>query len=114
MHRLVVQLTTVDPEKVAAALTVSLTASASGASVHLWLSGPASMFAVPGREPAFDLPYAPALDDALDGVDSVAVCSQCAARRGLTDADLRPGAAIAGATSLVESLLTDGTQALTY
>lgn len=114
MHRLVVQLTTDDPEKVAAALTVSLTAAASGAQVHLWLSGPASLFAVPGREPAYDLPHAPALESALNSVDSVAVCSQCAARRGLTPADLRPGAVIAGATSLVESLLTDGTQAVTY
>jgi predicted peroxiredoxin len=114
MNRLVVQLTTDDPETVAAALTVSMTASASGAVVHLWLSGPASMFAVPGREPAFDLAHAPALDAALDGLDWVAVCSQCAARRGLTSSDLRPGVVVAGATSLVESLLTDGTQALTY
>lgn len=114
MDRLVVQLTTDDPEKVAAALTVSLTAAASGASVHLWLSGPASMFAVLGREPAFDLSHAPDITMAMDTVDFLAVCSQCAARRGLTPADLRPGAVIAGATTLVEALLTDGTQALTY
>jgi predicted peroxiredoxin len=114
LDRLVVQLTTDDPEKVAAALTVCLTAVASGARVHLWLSGPGSMFAVPGREPAFDLDHAPGLHAALDSVDFLAVCSQCAARRGLTADDLRPGAVIAGATTLVEALLTDGTQALTY
>lgn len=114
MDRLVVQLTTDDPEKVAAALTVCLTAVATGANVRLWLSGPASMFAVPGREPAFDLTHAPELHAALDSVHTLAVCSQCAARRGLTSADLRPNAVIAGATTLVEALLTDGTQALTY
>lgn len=114
MDRLVVQLTTDDPERVAAALTVAMTAAASGAAVHLWLSGPASLFAVPGREPAYSLAHAPGLQQALDSVDSVAVCAQCAARRELRAEDLRVGAVIAGATTLVEMLLADGTQALTY
>jgi predicted peroxiredoxin len=111
---LVVQLTTDDPEQVAAALTVGMTAVAAGAQVALWLSGPAAMLAVPGREPAYDLPHAPNLDLALDSIGAVSVCSQCAARRGLTDEDLRPGAMIAGATTLVEALLADGAQAVTY
>lgn len=114
MDRLVIQLGTDDQERVAAALTVAMTATAAGATVHLWLSGPASLFAVPGREPVYDLPLAPDLDQALQAVSSVSVCSQCAARRGLQPADLRTDAKIAGATSLVETLLTDGTQALTY
>ncbi len=114
MDRLVIQLGSDEPERVAAALTVGMTAVAAGAVVHLWLSGPASLLAVPGREPAYDLAHAPALASALDSMDSVTVCSQCAARRGLDLADLRPGAVIAGATTLVEALLTDGTQALTY
>jgi predicted peroxiredoxin len=114
VRRLVVQLTTDDPEQVAAALTVGMTAAAAGADVALWLSGPASMFAVAGREPAYDLPHAPALEEALETIGTVSVCSQCAARRGLTDDDLRPGAAIAGATTLVEALLADGAQAVTY
>jgi predicted peroxiredoxin len=114
VRRLVIQLTTDAPEQVAAALTVGMTAAAAGAEVAMWLSGPASLFAVPGREPAYDLPHAPALDAALDAMGSLSVCSQCAARRGLTDADLRPGAAIAGAATLVEALLADGAQAVTY
>jgi predicted peroxiredoxin len=114
MSRLVVQLTTDEPETMAAALTVAATAAASGAHVDLWLSGPASMLAVVGRQPPLDLEFAPAPDDVLTAVSSVAVCSQCAARRGLNTEDLRPGAVIAGATTLVESLLTEGTQALTY
>lgn len=111
---LVVQLTTDEPEKIAAGLTVSLAAGAAGARVDLWLSGPATLLAVPGREPAYDLEFAPDLAAALDSVDSVSVCSQCAARRGLTDGDLRPGARIAGAATLVESLLTADAQAVTY
>lgn len=111
---LVVQLTTDDPEKVAAALTVAMTAAAAGAQVSLWLSGPATSFAVPGSEPPYDLAFAPDLEEALTTVGAVLVCSQCAARRGLTPQDLRPGAAIAGATTLVESLLAEDVQAVTY
>lgn len=114
MRPLVVQLTTDDQEKVAAALTVAMTAAVAGAHVELWLSGPATMFAVPGDEPRYDLDYAPDLDSALSSVAQVNVCSQCAARRGLTAGHLRPGAGIAGAASLVESLLADGTQAVVY
>lgn len=114
MQRLVVQLTTDDPEKVAAAMTVSMTAAASGADVRLWLSGPATLLAVPGREPNVHLAHAPDPHQAMDLVAGVAVCSQCAARRGLQDQDLRPGAVIAGAATLVEALLADGTQAITY
>ncbi len=111
---LVVQLTTDDQEKVALALTVAMTAAASGAHVALWLSGPATMFAVPGQEPEYDLEFAPDLDTALKSVAEIHVCSQCAARRGLTAGHLRPSADIAGAATLVESLLATGTQAVVY
>ncbi len=114
MDRLVVQLTTDEPEKVAAALTVCLAAVSSGAEVSLWLSGPATLLAVARHCPAFDLDYAPDLDQGLDSVTTLRVCSQCAARRGLQDVDLRPGARIGGAMELVEALLTDGTAAVTY
>ena len=112
--RLLIQLTTDDPERVAIALTVGMTAASAGVPVELWLSGPATMFAVPGQQPALDLEFAPDLNDALDSVGPVKVCSQCAARRGLSEDDLRLGARIAGAAALVESLLTPGTQAVTY
>ena len=42
------------------------------------------------------------------------VCTQCAARRDLTAADLVAGATIAGAASFVEAVLTEGVQALVY
>jgi predicted peroxiredoxin len=44
----------------------------------------------------------------------VLVCTQCAARRGLTADDLLPGVRIAGAAGFVEMVLVDGTQALVY
>lgn len=112
--RLVVHLTTDEPEKTATALTVAMTAAAGGATVDLWLSGPATMFAVVDREPQLDLELAPDPRQALALVSSVSVCSQCASRRGLSDDDLHAGAHIAGATSLVELLLADGTQVVTY
>ena len=56
--RLVVHLTTDEPEKTATALTVAMTAAAGGATVDLWLSGPATMFAVVDREPQLDLELA--------------------------------------------------------
>lgn len=114
MRRLVTQITGDDPERVATALTVAVAAAAAGYPVHLWLSGPAAMIAVPGQEPAYDLEHAPDRDEALDAMMSVSVCSQCAQRRGLSEDDLRAGVKIAGATTLVEMLMADGTQALTY
>ena len=42
------------------------------------------------------------------------VCTQCAARRELTAADLLDGATIAGAASFVEAVLAEGVQALVY
>ena len=114
MRRLVTQLTGDDPETVATALTVAMTAAATGFPVHLWLSGPAVLIAVPGQEPAYDLQNAPDRDEALDAMMSVSVCSPCAERRGLSQDDLREGVKIAGAASLVEMLMADGTQSLTY
>ena len=42
------------------------------------------------------------------------MCTQCAARREIAEADLLPGARIAGAASFVEEALAPGTQALVY
>lgn len=114
MRRLVVQITDDDPERVATALTIAMSAAASGFPVHLWLSGPASLIASRDRRPEYDVDLAPDRDEVLDAVMTVSVCSQCAQRRGLSDDDLRDGAKIAGAASLVEMLMADGTQALTY
>ena len=42
------------------------------------------------------------------------VCSQCAARRGIGEGDLREGVRIAGAAVFAEQVLGDGVQALVY
>jgi hypothetical protein len=42
------------------------------------------------------------------------VCTQCAARRELGEADLVAGAVIRGSASFVEEILADGAQALVY
>ena len=44
----------------------------------------------------------------------VTLCTQCAARRDITAADVLPGVRIAGAAAFVEECLADGAQALVY
>lgn len=99
------------------AFTVAATAVASGAEVSLWLAGEASWFAVPGETKKFSLPHAAPLHDLLESVlagGRVTLCSQCAARRQLTEEDLVPGIRIAGAPAFVEEVLAEGVQALVY
>jgi predicted peroxiredoxin len=106
-----------DPERCNQAFTVASAAVASGAGVSLWLTGEAAWFAVPGRAEAFTLPHAAPLADllriVLDG-GTVTLCTQCAARRGLTTDDVLDGIRIAGAAVFVEEALAEGAQALVY
>ena len=105
------------PEKLSQAFTVAATAVASGAVVSLWLTGESTWLAVPGRAEEFSLPHAARLADLRDAVladGRVTVCSQCAARRNLTEADLLPGTQIRGAAAFVEEVLQQGAQALVY
>lgn len=106
-----------DAERCNQAFTVASAAVASGARVSLWLTGEAAWFGVPGRAEEFQLDLAGSLADARDLVlehGELIVCSQCAARRGIVEADLVPGARIAGAASFAEAVLADGVQALVY
>jgi predicted peroxiredoxin len=117
--RLVVKVTcgTDDPERANQGFTVASAATAAGASVSLWLTGEAAWFAVPGRAEELSLPHAtplPELLDALLGAGTVTLCTQCAARRSLTEQDIVPGIRIAGAAVFVEEVLTEGAQALVY
>ena len=45
---------------------------------------------------------------------TITVCSQCAGRRSLTEADLVAGVRIAGAAVFTEEVLQDDVQALVY
>lgn len=104
-------------ERLNQALTVAATAVASGADVSLWLTGEASYLATPGWADSFALDGATPMADLLAAVlgsGRVTVCSQCAARRDLTEADLVPGIRVAGAAVFTEEVLQDGAQALVY
>jgi predicted peroxiredoxin len=106
-----------DPERCNQAFTVAATAAAAGADVGLWLTGEAAWFAVPGKAEEFSLPLAAPLADLRDAILSggqVTLCTQCAARRGITEADVLDGVRIAGAAVFAEEILEDGVQALVY
>jgi predicted peroxiredoxin len=106
-----------DPERCNQAFTVAATAAASGIPVSLWLTGEAAWFALPGRAGEFSLPEAAPLADLFSGVLSagtVTLCTQCAARRGITEDDVIDGIRISGATTFVAEITTGGAQALVY
>lgn len=117
MRPLVVKLTAGDdgPERCLQGLTVASVAAASGATVSVWLTGESVWLATPGRDLALpESPPASTLLSAVIAEGTVTVCTQCAARRGLVQADLLPGVRIAGAASFVAESLEDGVQALVY
>ncbi|MBD0293545.1 MAG: DsrE family protein [Jiangellaceae bacterium] len=118
-NRLVVKATAgLDaPERCSQAFTVAATALAAGTEVSLWLTGESSWFALPGRAAEFELPHAAPLPDLLTALlagGQVTLCTQCAARRQISEADVLSGIRIAGAATFVEEALADGTQALVY
>ena len=119
MKRLVVKVTcgADAPERCAQGFTVASVAVASGTEVSLWLTGEAAWFAVPGRAEEFVLPHSAPLASLRDAVlagGTVTLCSQCAQRRELTEADLLPGVRLAGAAAFVDEVLADDVQALVY
>ncbi len=106
-----------DAERCNQGLTVAATAVAAGLEVSLWLTGDAVWFAVAGRSPDLGLEHAAPAGDLLEAVrvgGRVTVCTQCARRREVTEADLLPDVRIAGAAAFVEEALADGVQALVY
>lgn len=106
-----------DAERCNQAFTVATAAIISGAEVSLWLTGEAAWFGVPGRAEEFELDLAASLAEARDlvaGSGDLVVCAQCAARRGITEAELVDGARIAGAAAFTEAILADGVQAIVY
>lgn len=116
MRALVVKVTAGEeaPERCLQGLTVASVAAVSGADTSLWLTGDAVWLATTERDVV--LPESPPASELLAAVlalGRVTVCTQCVARRGLTEADLLPGVLIAGAASFVAEALSDA-QALVY
>ncbi len=105
------------PERCSQAFTVAAVAVASGVEVSLWLTGESAWFALPGRAAEFELPHAAPLPDLIDAIlagGQVTLCTQCAARREITEADVLDGVRIAGAQVFVREIMADGVQALVY
>jgi predicted peroxiredoxin len=99
------------------AFTVAAAACAAGVSVQLWLTGEAAWFALPGRAADLVLDHATPLPDLLEMIltaGTVIVCTQCAARRELSQDQLVDGAVIKGAAVFVEEVMAPGAQALVY
>jgi predicted peroxiredoxin len=106
-----------DPERANQGFTVASLGVAAGAEVSLWLSGESVWTAVADRPDPFTLEHAASPRELVGIVragGTVTVCSQCATRRGIVEADLDQGARIAGAAVFVEEALRDGVQALVY
>jgi predicted peroxiredoxin len=104
-------------ERANQAWTVAAMGVAAGAHVSVWLTGEAVWFAVPGRQPDLELPYATPVLELVETVrlgGAITVCTQCAARRELVEGDLVESATIQGAASFVEAALADNVQALVY
>lgn len=105
------------PEALMQAFTVAATAAASGMPVSLWLTGDASLLGVAGADDV-ELPHSPPLSalraTVLDAGGTLTVCTQCAQRRGITEADLIPGARIAGAAAFVAEAMAPDATALVY
>ena len=105
------------PERCNQAFTVAAAAVASGLPVSLWLTGESAWYGLPGRAADFELPHATPLADLLEVVlaaGTVTVCTQCAARRDITEKDVIEGVRIAGAQVFVQEALAEETQALVY
>src|SRR5580704_7872824 len=96
-----------EPERSGQALNVAAAALASGVTVSLWLTGESAWFALPGRAAEVVLDHSPPFEDLLASVlagGQVTLCTQCAARRGITEADLIDGVRIAGAVTFVAAV----------
>ncbi|MBP0460138.1 DsrE family protein [Streptomyces montanisoli] len=105
------------PERCSQAFTVAAVAAASGVEVSLWLTGESAWFALPGRAAEFELPHAAPLQDLLESVTAsgtITLCTQCAARRDITEADVLEGVRIAGAQVFVSEVMADDARSLVY
>ncbi len=103
-------------EALVQAFTVAATAAASGIEVSMWLTGEASLFALPGTEDV-KLPHGAPLSqlrDAIMASGTLTLCTQCAQRRDISPADVIDGVRIAGAATFVEESLAAGSTVLVY
>jgi predicted peroxiredoxin len=106
-----------DAERCNQAFNVAATALASGVPVSLWLTGEATWLALPGHAEKVRLAYATPLDELLEAIlagGTVTVCTQCAARREISEDHLIEKIRIAGATTFVAEVMAEGAKPLVY
>jgi predicted peroxiredoxin len=105
------------PERAMQGFTVAATAVAAGVPISVWLTGDATWFALPGRAAELELPHSAPLLDLVEAIlagGSMTVCTQCAARRGISAEDVLPGVRIAGAATFLDEIMANGVQAVVY
>lgn len=106
-----------DPERLSGALSVASSAITTGLDVSLWLTSEASWFALPGRVDELSLAHSPDLGELFQLIvdnGRVTLCTQCAARRGITEDEVIDGIEIRGSASFVEEIMSEEAQALVY
>jgi predicted peroxiredoxin len=106
-----------DAERCNQAFNVAATALASGVPVSLWMTGEATWLGLPGQAEEFELAHATPLADLLAAIlagGTVTVCTQCAARRQITEDQLIEGVRISGAATFVAEVMADGAKPLVY
>ena len=118
MTRLVVKCTwgVEREETLVQAFTVAAAAAASGIDVSMWLTGEASLFALPGTEDV-QLPHAAPLSqlrEAIMASGTLTLCTQCAQRRDIAPFDVIQGVRIAGAATFLEESLSPDATVLVY
>ena len=119
MSSLVVKVTHAldDPERAHLGCNVASVALASGVEVHVFLAVEGVHLARPGVPDDLVVPEAPPIGDLLDALyagATVTVCTPCMLRRGLAEADFRPGTVFAGSAQFVERATATGASALVY
>ena len=98
------------------AFTVAATAAASGIDVTMWLTGEASLFALPGTDDV-KLPHGAPLSQLRDAImagGTLTLCTQCAQRRDIAASDVIAGVRIAGAATFLEESLAPDATVLVY
>jgi predicted peroxiredoxin len=106
-----------DPERSHIGCNVAAVALASGVDVHLFLAIEGVHLARPAIPDQLELEHAPPIGELLDAIyaaGSVIVCTPCATRRGLAEADFRDGTVLAGSARFVELATAEGATALVY
>lgn len=106
-----------DPERAHIGCNVAAVAVASGVDVHLFLAVEGVGLAQESVALQLEVAEAPPITDLLDALyaaGSVIVCTPCATRRGLTEADFRTGTVMAGSARFVELATAEGATAIVY